>query len=196
MKKDPLREIDGKKIRRQYFNIFIFVEIIMSLFLVTPILVINTLWGDSGTKLNSWSEMFTDIIAVAIVLMLPFMLISFFNRFLFGKIVCVLNDKGVYYLKGASKRVAKWDDIHCIEYGIRMWPFFVTFDHPWCYAHIIGEDLDVNISHTPFMLLKKTKKHNKKIKLEFEKTGLIMVALAVAIPFAVSCILGLLFVIS
>ena len=169
MKKNRLIEVDGKKIRRQYFNIFMFFEIALALFMTIPALVFNTLWGNSGTKLNSWSEIFTHVIAVFIGLMLPVILISFLNRFLFGKVICVLNETGIYYLKGNAKRVIKWENVNCMEYGIRLWPFFTQIDHPFCYVHIIGEGSDEYINHAPFMLLKQVKKYNNRIKWKFEK---------------------------
>lgn len=190
MKANKLKEINGKKIRRQYLNIYIWFILALS-FMTIPLLIMNTLWGDSGTKLNSWSEISTYF--VAIVLISPLIIISFFNRFLFGKIVCVLSENGIHYLNGTKARVAKWENIDYIEYGIRMWPFFMTFDHAWCYARVIGDDLDVNIDQAPFMLIGKARKYNKRIKLKFEKTGLKFVALSIAIPLAVSLLLGLQF---
>lgn len=188
-----LSDTDGTKIRRQYLNIFVFVMLAMSLLTVTPVLVMNTLWGDSGTRLNSWSEIFTHIIAVALVLMLPFILVSVVNRFLFGKVVCVLNDRGISYRKGSAIREIRWEDVRGLEYGIRIFPFFATSEHPWCYARITGNKPDASIDQAPFMLLKKVKKYTD-AKITFEKTGLKMVALALAIPFCVSVILGLLLI--
>lgn len=191
MKENKLKSIEGQKIRRQYFNIFIFMELIISIFTVTPMLVINTLWGDSGTKLNSWSEIFTHIISVAIALMLPFAIISFFNRFLFGKTVCVLNEKGIHYPRGEKIRVRKWEDVDYIEYGIRMWPFFMTDNHKWCFARLIGKNFDDIIDYAPFMIGRKAKKYKPKLKIKLEKSGLKLVALAIAIPFGVSILGGI-----
>ena len=134
------------------------------------------------------------MILVDLVLIFPLLIASLFNRRFFGKIVCVLNEKGIYYLYGEQKRVAKWEEIERIEYCIRMWPFFMT-NRIWCHARVICGDSVVEIHQVPLMLIQQARKYRRGIKFCFEKTGLVFVALSAAIPLAISLLFGFLLVI-
>ena len=190
MAKNKLREVAGTRIRRQYFNVFAWYEFVLPVGCALPMLVMNTLWGPRGTKLNSWSEIFTHILLVDLFFISPLLIASLFNRRFFGKIVCVLNEKGVYYLYGQQKRVAKWEEIEEIEYCIRLWPFFMT-NRVWCHARLKGSDFDVMIDQAPMMLLQKARAYDKRVKLRLEKTGVIFVALSAGIAVGISILLGL-----
>lgn len=112
MKKNDLRGIDGKKIRRQYFNaplIFLF-----SIMLGVPyaITLFSLTIGNHGQY--ELSSTFGTSILVCAVFSLPFLILRVLNKHFFGRIICVLNEEGIHHPKG----MLKWDAIEKIEYAI------------------------------------------------------------------------------
>ena len=97
MKKNELRDIDGKKIRRQYFNtplIFLF-----SLMFAIPYSI--TVFSLALGKYEQYELLSTlkSSVLVCVILSLPFLILRTLNKHFFGKIICVLNQKGIHHLK-------------------------------------------------------------------------------------------------
>ncbi len=182
-----LCDIDGKKIRRQYFNIFVYLEIMLAFVPVTIILGANSIWGDSGTKLSSISEYMIKVVSVFFVLMLPCIILSAFNRKFLGKIVCVLSDEGICFEKGTIC----WDNIERIEYEIRIFPFLCTTDGVNCYANIITADKAIKINQAPHMLLSQIKKQHPDINIKLGKTSFLILSIGIGVPLGIALLVAI-----
>ena len=99
---EELKKIPGIKIRRQYFEELLYLQIIGYGMLFT----ISCLIGPHTEFLG-----FTVLLILTI---LPSLLLVFLNRFLFGRIVCVINEEGVYYYH----RFIEWKAIERVEFDI------------------------------------------------------------------------------
>lgn len=156
-----LRDIKGQKIRRQYYNVFFYLEASVVLPMVTVLLTVNTLFGKSGTKLQSPMEIF-QLFFVFFVLMSPVLLLSLLNRFLFGKIVCVLDENGLHYSDGFME----WSAVTRIEYDIHL---FGRHEPRYCDARVIGNGTEITLRQAPHFLLKKAKKYHPDIEVGLSK---------------------------
>lgn len=173
--KSIYKNSDAYKIRVQYFNYFLFM--FFCLFLMTlTLLIMNTKLGSAGTKINSPSEIVLLFFVFA-ALTSPVWILSLLNRRFFGKVVCLVNEKGIIY----QNKIIKWEEIEEIEYynSFSSRPPDVKIDGS--YARIIGNDFDVQIKSAPFMLLGKSKKYNRNVKASLNKKGIFILAM---IPLA------------
>ena len=113
MEENNLKHINGKKIRRQYFNsplIFLY-----SLMFAIPyfIFIISLCVG----KLDSyeWPSTLWTSIFICFFFSLPLLLLRTLNKHCFGRIICVLNEEGIHY---SNKGKLLWETIEKIEYVI------------------------------------------------------------------------------
>lgn len=113
MEKNKLKLMNGKKIRRQYFNAPLI--ILYSLMFAIPyaIFVISLCMG----RLDSyeWSSTLGTSIGVCFFFSLPLLVLRTLNKHCFGRIICVLNEEGIHY---ANKGKICWKTIDQIEYII------------------------------------------------------------------------------
>ncbi len=108
------RDIDGKKIREQYFD-----GIIIGLFIA---ILGYTIWSLFDIK-NFLDNLLN--IGILITGFSPFIVLAILNRFIFGKILCVLAKDKLYYF-GAETRInsrhnkttgyIEYDEIKTVEY--------------------------------------------------------------------------------
>lgn len=180
-----LKKINGERIREQYFNIFIFMEVFVAFIPFAIILTINTLSDGSGTKFNSIADVFDFILLAIKYLILPVVL-SVLNRFVFGEIICVLDDVGITF----SGDFIRWDSITDIVYVIDF-PDKVSFG--CCYARVIGKNLNLKIYSAPVFLLLRARKYNENIKVRYSKWS---IALLVSYAVVPSIILLLIFLLN
>ena len=109
-----VRDIDGKKIREQYFD-----GILIGLFIA---ILGYTIWSLFDIK-NFFDNLLN--IGVLITGFSPFIVLAILNRFVFGKILCVLSKDKLYYF-GAETRInsrhnktngyIEYDEIESVEY--------------------------------------------------------------------------------
>lgn len=108
------KDIDGKKIREQYFDglliglcIFAFCYTIFCLF-----------------DIENFKNNFLNIVIV-ITCFSPFILLAILNRFVFGKILCVLTEEKIYYFSAETRTNSRhnktngyiaYDEIETVEY--------------------------------------------------------------------------------
>lgn len=172
----PLKELSGIKIRRQYFNFFlllyalVFVEFLLLSF--AGVLTQKYTIGD-----------FLEGLTFTLLFLSPLLLLSITNRFFFGKIVCVLDENGLYSNEvGVMNKngmrcefgYIKWVDITEIEYHHS--PPFPTRrnygDFLNRYSHIIiknHENIIGYVAQAPFYLLIQIKKLHPEIKVGLSK---------------------------
>lgn len=88
MKKNHLREIDGDKIRCQYFTWPIL--ILLFCMILVPYCLFLFYLGEEEFNLLKWlSDLFVSV-EVCLVFAIPFIILSVLNRRFFGKIICVI----------------------------------------------------------------------------------------------------------
>lgn len=113
MGENTLKYIDGRKIRRQYFNVPLIILYTMMLAIPYFIYIISFLTG----KFDSYGQISTFFTSVWIcfVFSLPLLFLRILNKYCFGRIICVLSREGIHY---ANKGKLRWETIEKIEYVI------------------------------------------------------------------------------
>ena len=181
MKKNHLREIDGDKIRWQYFTGPLLILSFCMIFVPYCIFVISFSMGNFNL-----SECFSALlisIEVCGVFAIPFIILSLLNRRYFGKIICVINDCGIHYKDG----IVKWDDITKIEYEIELPGGVVKKENLFCHSVIYTKKQRITLIHTPMFFISKVKKYKPSIDVGVSKNskwmiGFILVLLVIAVP--------------
>ncbi|MGN0452003.1 MAG: hypothetical protein ACI4FN_07835 [Acutalibacteraceae bacterium] len=86
------KDIDGKKIREQYFD-----GILIGLFIVVTCYTICSLFDFK----NFFDNLLNSVILITCFS--PFILLAIFNKFAFGKILCVLSKDKLYYFNAETR---------------------------------------------------------------------------------------------
>ncbi len=152
MSENPLKYINGKKIRTQYFNSLIY----LNLFLMSsvPLLMLLIDLQKNNFVFSKWiGNVFTTIF-LTLDFCLPLILLSVLNRYCFGRIVCVLDDRGIHYREG----FIKWEDVNSIEYFISNQRRYSYDPFRSCRAVIYTDKGSISLLHAPFYILASIKK--------------------------------------
>lgn len=162
MENSSLKQIDGKKIRRQYFNApLIFIYSFM-IFILYAIFVISSATGKFDA--TTWSSELRISIWLCFVISLPFIILRILCKHFFGSIICVLNEEGIYY---ANNRKLYWKTIRKIEYAIDSKPRYKS-DVGKSFRAIIytnGGKI-VTLKKTPVCFLRSVKKLHKELEVK------------------------------
>ncbi|MBE6543735.1 MAG: hypothetical protein E7675_04990 [Ruminococcaceae bacterium] len=152
MSENPLKYINGKKIRTQYFNSLIY----SNLFLMSsvPLLMLLIDIQEHKFVFSNWLSNVFICFGVMLILSFPLILLSILNRHCFGRIVCVLDDKGIHYREG----FIKWEDINSIEYFISNQRRYSYDPFRSCRAVIYTDKGSISLLHSPFYILASIKK--------------------------------------
>ena len=184
MKKNVLKDIDGKKIRRQYFNaplIFLF-----SFMIAIPYLI--TVFSLAMGKYEQYALPSTlkSTVLVCGVLSLPFWILRALNKRFFGNIICVLNEEGIHHPKG----MLKWDAIEKIEYALDAKPRYKS-DPSSAFRAIVYYAQGTKhlvLEKAPISILSRIKKYRKDVDARIEggasflPTVLILSAIVIICP--------------
>ena len=181
MKRNHLREIDGEKIRWQYFSWPIVILIFCMFFVPYCILVFSLSAGDFN--LSNWFSALFICVEVCFAFSIPFVILSILNRRFFGKIICVINENGIYYKDG----LLKWDEILKIAYEIELPGGVVKKENLFCRSVIYTRKEKIKLTHTPMFFISKVKKYNPSLDAKVSKKskwmiGFIIVLLTIAVP--------------
>ena len=181
MKKNHLREINGDKIRWQYFTWPILILLFCMIFVPYCIFVFSLNMG--GFNLSKWLSDLLICAEVCLVFAIPFIILSLLNRRYFGKIICVINEDGIHHKDG----LIKWDDIVKIEYEIELPGGVVKKENLFCHSVIYTQKQKITLIHTPIFFISKVKKHTPSIDAGISKRskwliGSIIVLLVIAVP--------------
>ena len=188
-----LAKIPGEKIRRQYFNIPIYLILSFSI----PIIICTGFLLGQEHKIAS-TEWWYEIVAMGSVLtmpLLPLAILSLLNRFLFGEVICVLDHKGIHFDDGHS-RFVHWSDIQRAIYEPDL-PGRVgrTFRFSNNMLRIIAKpfkkEVEIELDGAPFFLMRKMKKYCPKAKIGLSGFGIFLIA-ALAVAPSVIAILTIL----
>ncbi|MBR3979253.1 MAG: hypothetical protein IKJ94_06495 [Oscillospiraceae bacterium] len=179
MKQKQPKDLIGIQIRRQYFNIpiFIFLSVLLLAFETVTFVPLF----ESNFSFNKWlDDIFASVFTLSI-LIIPCVILSVLNRFFFGKIICVLNEEGIYYTDG----LIKWDDILGIRYHITF--LGRTHFQPAC-VDIACKKATIQIKSAPLYMLSVAKKYNPDINIKKDRMIWILVASVIVIPIIASAV--------
>ena len=112
MKKNELIGIEGKKIRRQYFNAPLI--LLFSLMIAFPYSITVLSLAMGKYEQYKFPSSLESSVLICGILSLPFLILRVLNKHFFGKIICVLNEEGIHHPKG----MLKWAAVEKIEYAI------------------------------------------------------------------------------
>lgn len=183
MEKNDLRGIDGKKIRRQYFNApLIF---LLSLMLGIPYTITLLSLTIGNHEQYELSSTFGTSVLVCAIFSLPFLILRVLNKHSFGRIICVLNEEGIHHPKG----MLKWEAVEKIEYAIDSKPRYKsdpakTFRLVAYYAqgskHLVLEKF-------PISLLSRIKKFRKDIDIRIQGAASLLSTISVVAAIIIMC---------
>lgn len=169
--RNTLRKIPGKKIRRQYFNIPIYLILSIDAALLSSWTAITI----QNPVINDRWEFPLFLLTVSMVLLLPLVMLSVLNRFCFGKVICVLDGKGLHYESG----FVEWKQITKAVYepdlpgsvGHRIFCCNLLCLTVRCFQ----KEKQIELDHAPFLLLRKVKKHCPGIPCKLAPIGVVLI---------------------
>ena len=162
MEENTLKYVDGRKIRRQYFNAPLIIIYTMMLAIPYFIYVIAFLVG----KFDSYghpSTFFTSVWMV-FVFSLPLLFLRTLNQYCFGRIICVLSKDGIHY---ANKGKICWETIEKIEYVIGSKPRYRSdIGKPFRVIIYTQGGRHIVLDKVPMCMVSYIKKHQKDIDIK------------------------------
>ncbi len=176
MKKNPLKEIEGKRIRWQYFTAAFLIVGFVMVFVPYCLLIFSLMDGDF--VLAKWLSDVLITVEVGIAFCLPFVPLYVLCRLWFGKLICVLNADGIHYKDG----FVKWQDIQKIEYEIDM-PSRTSFR--CCRVLLYTKNETIEIRHAPMCLLSAVKTFAPALSAKVSKNSKWMVVGILIVMFGV-----------
>ena len=182
-----IKEINGEKIRWQYFNAFIY---FLLSYVPTPIIIEIFMGLKEGNFVFHKIISVLPFFAVWLIILFPLVVLSLVNRFLFGKIVCAVNETGIYCDYGFISH----HDIQRLTYNPKIIARTRTRLE---YSYVIvsvktqEQEYDINIIHFPIYGLRKVKKYNPQIEIKIGKGGLFLIGFLALMPSILAILLSL-----
>ena len=187
-KNSALLSKNGKRIRWQYFNTYIYIQLSFIPAVPMMILLPELKKGhfDLWSSMVEMSEAMPVVIAIYAIFIAPFVVLSILNRFWFGKVLGVVDGSSLFL----NDREVDIDSIMEITYHPNV---MSRRRFRFCYATFAvqtknGEVESFDVAHFPLYGLKEIKKHNPDVKLGMDK----YVWFLVLCPTVVSAVLGFL----
>ena len=173
-----LKDIEGKKIRWQYFTPPLILLAFCIIFFPYCLLIVSAL--DGKFEFLEWISDLWISIKICGILSIPFILLYFLNSHFFGKIVCVINDKGIYYENGFKP----WREIEKVEYEI---DFSGGNRIRYCHAVLHTKKGKIPVMHAPLHILSTIKKFKPDLTAKVSKNSeellvIIFVAFFILVP--------------
>jgi len=188
-KQPELKRLSGDNIRIQYFNYIL--GIFLSFVPMVPIMILIMEWKESGEWLfGELISAFLKTLPVAAVIwgvvLIPLIFLSILNRFCFGKVICVLDDKGIH----TENDLLLWTDIKGVSFKTAMHSRFRY--RPACATFSIKNagEYEFDIMHFPFYGLRKIKRYCPDVKVEVHNKGWLI--FMVLCPTIIAIVLSLL----
>jgi hypothetical protein len=183
-----LEEIEGKKIRWQYFNTFIY--IMLAFIPAVPVMIIAQELRKGN--LDIWNIIVEMSGATPVMIVMygifigPFVILSIFNRFSFGKLLGVVTEDTLFL----ENREIPITDIKKIVYHPRvMTRRSISYSYATIFIRTKANNTQpLDVVHFPLYGLRKIKKYNKEIKLSCDK----YIWFLVLCPTVISAIMGFL----
>ena len=168
-----LKNISGQKIRRQFFNIPIY--FIMSFDMALIFATAAECIGNPNLSFTNWIDDVTLYIVIGAVPTIPLLILSLLNRFYVGKIICVLDNNGLHY----EQDFISWPQIQKAIYqpDIPYKPGQHSYTSNELYLTVEAnqDQVQIELEHAPFMLLRKIKKHCPDIPCRLTGWGIAMI---------------------
>jgi len=179
---------EGEMIRMQYFNAVIWV----SLAFLPMIPIIWVIMDLRKGTLNpaALSELFTGILTVFFILTIPLVLLSFLNRFFFGRVVACAAERGLV----VEGQVIPWKDIRLVTYTPQLQSSRRKTEYTYATLHIApaGQTpYTLDVLHFPVYGLKLLKKHLPDIKVQLTGKGRRTILIWALLPTVISVVLAL-----
>lgn len=180
-----LKDSNGKKIRWQYFNTFIYV--MLAFFPMPHVMIIVTGLKENNLDLAEMMEAIPMALIIWGKIVVPLIILSLLNRFLFGKIVGVVCDDGLLL----ENDFIIWKQIQKITFN----PSIPSkFKASYTYASFsiksdTGIEHTIDILHFPMYGLRKIKEYNPEIKIKLSKYGLFTILFIALLPTLFSIII-------
>lgn len=117
-------------------------------------------------KLDTYGSLstFWTFVLVCFIFSAPFLVLRLLNKHLFGKIVCVLDEEGIYY---ANKGKLCWDSIEKIEYVIDSKPRYKSDSgKTWRVIVYTHGGKHVVLEKAPLYIISSIKKHQKSLDVK------------------------------
>lgn len=162
-------EIDGKKIRWQYFNTYIY--IMFSFAPSIPIIITAQLSRKGASDVwNAIMEMVDMLPVFAVVYAIslgPFIVLSILNRFCFGKVLGVV-DKDTLFLENREIFIK---DIQEIVYHPRIiLKHELNFSSATFTVRVNGSDTETfDVLHFPIYGMREIRRYHRRVKVKCDK---------------------------
>lgn len=154
-----LSQINGAKIRRQYFN-FILYAFLATLLPIIPMIFILECEKQNVSIWSSWNLLWSitnEALPTIAAFILPLFVLSVCSKFIFGKTIAVVEQKGLYL----DNVFIQWEDIKAVEYNAM---HFLRFNFRASYITISvaparKREFSIEISGFTLYGLRQLKKH-------------------------------------
>lgn len=187
MQENSLKCIQGKKIRRQGFNIPL--VILCSMMFAIPYFVFSISWCMGKFDIREVPIIFWTSVVLCFLISVPFLILRSLNKHFFGKILCVLDEEGIYY---ANKGKLCWDSIEKIEYVIDSKPRYKSdLGKTWRVIIYTHGGKHVTLEKAPLYIISSIKKYQKSLDVKIIGANslvtpiLIMATILLICPFYV-----------
>ncbi len=158
-------EIPGTRVRRQYFDLPLKITVIMAVLLTELFTIFN--FSISDFYFDEWIEFVFESTGWFLIPISIFLLLSVLNKTVFGEVVCVVNQQGIYYKYGH----AKWENIAWIKHNL---PFIHKTVCVSEYIQItLKSESRIDVEHIPKYVLMVAKNKFKKIKVRGDAVELV-----------------------
>ncbi len=185
----PLEEIEGKKICWQYFNTYIYM--MLAFFpAVDAMIIAGELRKGNFDIWNVFVEMSGAtpiVIAIYGFFIGPFIILSIFNRFSFGKILGVVTEDTLFL---ENRKIPIKNIVKIVYHPRVMSRWKMSFSYATIVVSSNKNDTEsFDVVHFPIYGMRKIKKYNKEIKLSFDK----YIWFLILYPTVISAIMGFLY---
>ena len=155
-----------KIIRMQYFNFVLFFWTFCAIWIPFAIIVIDLMLDRRFT----WADMLESVwitLLLCGVLALPFVVLSILNRYLFGKVVCMLCEDGIQ----SDDTLIKWENIEKIEYQIELPARGMFLHKQYNRAIVYTKNKEIPIQHAPLYILRAAKRIRPELDARVNKSS-------------------------
>jgi len=186
-----LNQINGTKIRRQYFNFILYV-FLATLLPIIPMIFILECEKQNVSVWNSWRLLWNttaEALPTIASFILPLFLLSVCSKFIFGKTIAVVEQKGLYL----DNTFIPWEDIKSVEYNTT---HFSKFNFRAAYITITvaparKREYVVEVSNFTLYGLRKLKKHLPNQTVRWAKGELPLTIFIALLPTVIFLLIAL-----
>lgn len=154
-----------KIIRMQYFNFVLYYCVFCAVWIPFTVIFISLMLGGF-----TWAEALETVwISLVLhgMLALPFIVLSILNRYLFGKVVCMLCENGIQ----SDDTLIKWENIEKIEYQIELPARGMFLHKQYNRAIVYTKNKEISIQHAPLYILRAAKRIRPELDARINKSS-------------------------